>query len=151
MMRDNIRYRSQDLEHTLRQLHYAVPGITASVIVNIDGLLMAAYPATSYDNYDDNPTGSPQVAAMAATLVGLADRVLKRLAQGDMKRLWMEAEAGYMVVYPAGRAMLAILVEKEAKPGMLLYAARRACEDIKRTLGFTEEPKKTTPEDSTTA
>lgn len=143
MMRDNIRYRSQELEHTLRQLHYAVPGIKASVIVNIDGLLVAAYPATNYDNYDDNPTSSPQVAAMAATLVGLADRVLKRLAQGDMKRLWMEAEEGFMVVYPAGRAMLAILVERDTKPAMLLYAARRAREEIKKTLGFDENEDET--------
>lgn len=139
MMRRNIRYRSQDLEHTLRQLHYAVPGIKASVIVNNDGLLIAAYPATEYDNYDDNPTSSPQVAAMAATLVGLADRVLKRLAQGDMRRLWMEADEGFMVVYPAGSAMLAILVEREAKPGMLLYAARRATDEIMKTLGFSDE------------
>ena len=139
MQKRNIRYRSQDLEHTLRQLHYAVPGVKASVVVNYDGLLAAAYPATSYDNYDDNPTSSPQVAAMAATLVGLADRVLDRLAQGDMRRLIMEADEGFMVVYPAGSAMLAILVERETKPGMLLYAARRATADIKRTLGFTEE------------
>jgi predicted regulator of Ras-like GTPase activity (Roadblock/LC7/MglB family) len=138
MMR-KTRYRSQDLEHTLRQLHYAVKGIKASVIVNIDGLLMAAYPSTDYDNYDDNPTSSPQVAAMAATLVGLADRVLKRLAQGDMRRLWMEADEGFMIVYPAESAMLAILVDKETKPSMLMYAARRALEEIKRTLGLAEE------------
>jgi predicted regulator of Ras-like GTPase activity (Roadblock/LC7/MglB family) len=139
VMIKKTRYRSQDLENTLRQLHYAVPGIKATVIVNIDGLLVAAYPATEYDNYDDNPTSSPQVAAMAATLVGLADRVLKRLAQGEMQRLWMEAEEGFMVVYPAGGAMLAILVDRETKPSMLLYAARRACDDIKKTLGFDDE------------
>lgn len=138
MMR-RTRYRSQDLEHTLRQLHYAVKGIKASVIVGVDGLLMAAYPSTDYDNYDDNPTSSPQVAAMAATLAGLAERVLKRLAQGDMRRLWMEADEGFMIVYPAESAMLAILVDKDTKPSMLMYAARRALEDIKRTLGLEEE------------
>jgi predicted regulator of Ras-like GTPase activity (Roadblock/LC7/MglB family) len=128
-------YRSETLERTLRTLHTAVPGIIASVIVNIDGLLVSAYPLGDEENYADNPTSSPQVAAMAATLIGLAERTLGRLAQGDLERLLMEGEEGIMVVYPAGRAALAVLVEKDTKMGMVLYAASRARNDVVKILG----------------
>lgn len=135
-------YRSEQLEKTLRNLHIAVPGIKASVIVNLDGLLVSAYPATEDEDYHNNPTSSPQVAAMSATLIGLAKRVLSRLEQGEMKRLLMEAEAGQMVVYPAGESLLAVLVENETQLSKVIYAASRACTDIKQILGF-EEPQET--------
>jgi predicted regulator of Ras-like GTPase activity (Roadblock/LC7/MglB family) len=63
------------------------------------------------------------------------------LAQGDLERLVMFAKEGVMIVYPAGEAMLAVLVDKEVKPGMLLYAAARACNEIKEILGFEDEKK----------
>jgi predicted regulator of Ras-like GTPase activity (Roadblock/LC7/MglB family) len=128
-------YRSEILERTLRTLHVAVPGILASVIVNIDGLLVSAYPPGNDDNLTENPTSSPQVAAMAATLIGLAERTLGRLAQGDLERLLMEGEDGVMVVYPAGRAALAVLVAKDVKMGNVLYAAARARDDVMKILG----------------
>ena len=128
-------YRSEILERTLRTLHTAVPGIIASVIVNIDGLLVSAYPPGNDEDFTENPTSSPQVAAMAATLIGLAERTLGRLAQGDLERLLMEGEEGVMVVYPAGRAALAVLVEKDIKMGMVLYAASRARNDVIKILG----------------
>jgi predicted regulator of Ras-like GTPase activity (Roadblock/LC7/MglB family) len=128
-------YRSEILERTLRTLHVAVPGILASVIVNIDGLLVSAYPPGNEDNLTENPTSSPQVAAMAATLIGLAERTLGRLAQGDLERLLMEGEDGVMVVYPAGRAALAVLVAKDVKMGNVLYAAARARDDVMKILG----------------
>ncbi|NLX09082.1 MAG: hypothetical protein GXY36_05465 [Chloroflexi bacterium] len=128
-------YRSELLERTLQILHEAVPGIIASVIVNIDGLLVSAYPPGNEDNYTENPTSSPQVAAMAATLIGLAERTLGRLAQGDLERLLMEGEDGVMVVYPAGRAALAVLVRKDVMLGRVLYAAARARNDVMKILG----------------
>ncbi|MBN1201723.1 MAG: roadblock/LC7 domain-containing protein [Anaerolineae bacterium] len=128
-------YRSETLERTLRTLHTAVPGIIASVIVNIDGLLVSSYPPGNDENPHENPTSTPQVAAMAATLIGLAERTLGRLAQGDLERLLMEGEEGVMLVYPAGRAALAILVRKDAKLGMVLYAASRARNDVVKVLG----------------
>lgn len=128
-------YRSEILERTLRTLHTAVPGIIASVIVNIDGLLVSAYPPGDDDKFTENPTSSPQVAAMAATLIGLAERTLGRLAQGELERLLMEGEEGTMIVYPAGRAALAVLVAKDTKMGMVLYAASRARNDVMKVLG----------------
>ena len=129
------QYRSEALEEKLKMLHTVVKGVKATVIVNIDGLLVASYPAGDEENPHENPTSSPQVAAMSATLIGLAERTLKRLAQGELQRLLMEGEHGVMVVYPAGRASLAVLVEKDARIARVLFAAKKAAAEIVEILG----------------
>ncbi|MFZ4816218.1 MAG: roadblock/LC7 domain-containing protein [Phototrophicaceae bacterium] len=128
-------YRSDKLESALRALHTVVDGVKASVIVNNDGLLVSSFPPGDEDNPHDNPTSSPQVAAMSATLIGLAERTLGRLAQGELERLLMEGEEGVMVVYPAGRASLAVLVGKDAQLAHVLFAAKRAAAEVKGILG----------------
>jgi len=127
--------RSESLERILKTLHIAVDGVKASVIVNIDGLLVAAFPPGNEDNPHQNPTSSPQVAAMSATLIGLAERTLGRLAQGEMQRLLIEGEDGVMIVYPAGRASLAVLAQKDARLSHILYATKKAAVDIRNVLG----------------
>jgi predicted regulator of Ras-like GTPase activity (Roadblock/LC7/MglB family) len=128
-------YRSDILERILRTLHVAADGVKASVIVNVDGLLVAAFPPGNEENPHENPTSSPQVAAMSATLMGLALRTLKRLAQGDLERLLMEGEEGVMVIYPAGRASVAVLVDKGARLSHVLYATRKAAAEVAEVLG----------------
>ncbi|MCB9450699.1 MAG: roadblock/LC7 domain-containing protein [Anaerolineaceae bacterium] len=128
--------REKRLEDTLKLLHRAVEGINATVIVNIDGLLVASFPPGDEENPHQNPTSSPQVAAMAATLIGLAERTLGRLAQGDLERLLMEGADGTMVVYPAGRASLAVLVEKDARLSHVLFATKKAAGDVANILGY---------------
>lgn len=129
------QYRSEMLERILRTLHAAADGVKASVIVNSDGLLVAAYPPGDEDNPHENPTSSPQVAAMSATLIGLAERTLARLAQGELERLLMEGENGVMIIYPAGRASVAVLAEKDARLSHVLYATRKAAADVQAMLG----------------
>lgn len=128
-------FTSDKLESALRALHTVVDGIKASVIVNNDGLLVSSFPPGDEDNPHENPTSSPQVAAMSATLIGLAERTLGRLAQGDLERLLMEGEEGVMVVYPAGRASLAVLVGKDARLAHVLFAAKRAASEVQEILG----------------
>src|SRR3954469_23846278 len=129
-------YRSEILERQLKTLHIAVEGVKASVIVNIDGLLVAAFPPGDEENPHQNPTSSPQVAAMSATLIGLAERTLGRLAQGEMERLLIEGEEGVMVVYPAGRASLAVLAEKGARLSHILFAAKKAAAEVEQILNY---------------
>ena len=75
------KFRQEIIDDTLRKLHHAVQGIKASVVVNRDGLLVASFPPGDEGDPLANPTSSPQVAAMSATLIGLAERTLGRLEQ----------------------------------------------------------------------
>ena len=132
MMSSRPKFKQEVIDDALRKLHAAVVGVKASVVVNRDGLLVASHPPGNED--DANPTNSPQVAAMAATMIGLAERTLGRLAQGDMERLLIEGEQGVMVVYPAGRATLAVLLDKDQKIGPVLYAASKIAKEIAEIL-----------------
>jgi len=133
--RQQTQFRSEALEGELKKLHALVEGVKASVIVNMDGLLVAAYPPEDEKDPYANPAGGPQVAAMSATLFGLAEKTFGRLKQGTLERLLMEAEEGTMVIYPAGRAAVVVLVSKDAHMGHVLYATKQAAIEVTRILG----------------
>jgi len=122
-------YRREKLEQILRKIHLVVRGVKASVIVDVSGLLMASFPPNAADA--DAPTSSPQVAAMAATLIGLAETTLERLAQGELDRILMEGQEGLMLVYPAGKiAAIAVLLDKDARLDHAFFATGKAAREV---------------------
>ncbi len=129
-------YRVDLLERELKKLQEQVGGIQGAVVVSIEGLVIAAFPpGEEHDAVDGNPTDSPQVAAMAATLVAISEKVLQRLARGDIDRLLIEGDDGALVVVPAGNeAALAVLVNKNVKMGITLLALKRTAKKIAEVL-----------------
>jgi hypothetical protein len=74
-------YRVQVLEDILRRLHKSVDGLHGTVVVSIEGFVVAAYSGEGRSR-TSNPVDSPQIAAMAAAIIALGERVLGRLARG---------------------------------------------------------------------
>jgi uncharacterized protein len=128
-------YRSDSLERTLRNLQTSIDGVRECVVVNVDGLLVASFPPGDDENPHLNPTSSPQVAALASMVIGLAGKTFGRLAQGKLERLLLEGEEGIMVVYPAGRASLVVLVYKDAYLAPVLIALKHAAVEVADILG----------------
>lgn len=134
-------YRVNILEDRLRQLTETVPGISGTVIVSIEGFVVAAYPPSEQSSLASAAETSPtsQVAAMAAALIALGEQTLVRLAQGQMERLLIEGEDGAIVVYPINQnAALAAMVDKGAKMGLVLVAIARAAAAFGDVLSGTE-------------
>jgi predicted regulator of Ras-like GTPase activity (Roadblock/LC7/MglB family) len=120
-------YRVDILEDKLRDLTESVPGILGTVIVSYEGFVVAAYPPADSGTDSYHATNTPQVAAMAATLIALGEQTLTRLSQGKVERLLIEGDSGAMIVYPINRnAALAAMVDKKAKLGLTLFAVARA-------------------------
>lgn len=127
------KYREDILRQALEALTKSVPGISATVIVNVDGLVVASYPPSPEDVH--NPTSDHSVAATSALILGLAERTLERLAQGALDRVMVEGAHGTIGVYPCTQdAALAVLIAKDAKLGLALTAARRTANEIKAIL-----------------
>ena len=122
------------LEAALRRLGMIVDGVTASVIVSEDGFALAAYPDSEDGSGRGDVVSTAQVAAVSATLAALAERSLDRLAQGELGRLLLEGEAGTLLSCPAGDVTLALLVEKDASMGHILFAAQKTAEEIEAIL-----------------
>ena len=129
-------YRVHQLEHELRRMCQALPGVQGSVVVSIEGLVMAAYPPVPEGRIDsDNPTSSPQVAAMSAALIALGAQTLSRLAQGDMDRLLVEGDNGGIIIVPSGPdAALAVMTRHDAKLGIIFREVRRAARQVAAIL-----------------
>lgn len=129
-------YRTDLLEEALKEFCDKLVGVQGAVIVSIEGFVVAAYTPYQDDmDEEEGPTSSPQVAAMAATLIALGERTLARLAQGEMIRLLIEGNDGGMLVVPANRrASVAAMVNKEAKMGLVLYALQQSTKKISDIL-----------------
>lgn len=128
-------YRTDLLEEALKEMCAKLEGVQGAVIVSIEGFVVAAYTPHEGEMDEEGPTSSPQVAAMAATLIALGERTLSRLAQGDMLRLLIEGNDGGMLVVPANkRASVAVMVGKDAKMGLALYALQRSAKSISTIL-----------------
>ena len=126
--------RGEALQAALRRLGLIVDGVNASVVVSEDGLALAAHPDGGDLSAGDDPINAAQVAAVSATLAALAERSLDRLAQGELGRLLLEGEAGALLSCPAGDVILALLVEKDASMGHVLFAAQKAAAEIEAIL-----------------
>jgi len=128
-------YRTDLLEEALKEFCEKLEGVQGAVIVSIEGFVVAAYTPGADDMEEEGPTSSPQVAAMAATLIALGERTLARLAQGEMLRLLIEGNDGGMLVVPANRrASVAAMVSKQAKMGLVLYALQQSSKKISEIL-----------------
>ncbi len=128
-------YKTDLLEEALEELCGKLAGVQGAVIVSIEGFVVASYAPRESDMDEEGPTSSPQVAAMAATLIALGERTLSRLAQGEMIRLLIEGNDGGMLVVPANRrASVAVMVGRGAKMGLVLYALQQAAGKISDIL-----------------
>ncbi len=127
-------YRVHLLEEILHRLHLTVSGLQGTVVVSTEGFVVAAY-AGDGRHRSENPVDSPQVAAMAASIIALGERVLGRLARGDIDRILLDGTAGGIVVVPAGPdAALATMVGKDAKLGLVMHEVRRAANEVEHVL-----------------
>jgi predicted regulator of Ras-like GTPase activity (Roadblock/LC7/MglB family) len=127
-------YRVFLLEEILRSLHTAVSGLYGSVVVSTEGFVVAAYAGEGRVR-SENPVDSPQIAAMAASIIALGERVLGRLARGEIDRILLDGTQGGIVVVPVGHeAALATMVSKEAKLGLVMYEVRRTANEVAQVL-----------------
>lgn len=128
-------YKTDLLETALKELCQKLEGVQGAVIVSVEGFVVAAYAPHESEMDEEGPTSSPQVAAMAATLIALGERTLARLVQGEMIRLLIEGSDGGMIVVPANRrASVAVMVDREAKMGLVLYALQQSAKSISEIL-----------------
>jgi predicted regulator of Ras-like GTPase activity (Roadblock/LC7/MglB family) len=129
-----IEYRSDALHRSLAALHRTAPDIRGSAIITNDGLVIAVYPP-GWDSNIQDPTGGENVAAMAAVVAGVAERTMARLDQGELERVMMEGEKGTVSVFPVtSDSALALLIDKDAKLGLTLNAARQTAEEVRSIL-----------------
>ena len=116
----------QVLTDMLTYLKATTPGIEASAVVSVDGLMIAS--ALSH-------TKKEKVAAMLAVMASLGEKTVSALIRGDMSELCIKGESGYVVLMTSGEnAVLTALAENDARLGLVFLDMKRTAEEVAKEL-----------------
>lgn len=102
----------------LHRLRARVPQLTGALAASVDGLVLA----------QDTPGVEPEgVAALTASVLGVAVRLTDATGQGGFRELLVRGTSGYVATYAAGSsAVLTLLAEDRVNVGRLHLEGRRA-------------------------
>ncbi len=116
-----------EMQEELHRLQASSPDIEATVLITMDGLMLAS---TLPDTRDED-----RVSAMSATLLALSERITLDLGRGMLEQVFLRgAEGDVLLMAVADKAVLGILSRREAKLGMLIYYMRRAAKELTHFL-----------------
>ncbi len=98
-------------------------GIRAWMLLSKEGLPIASAVPQGLEE--------AEIAAMAASILGVADLAAERMDQGILEEVLLTNEGGFMIMKSAGeKAILVLAANKTIKTGLLVYAAKTATENI---------------------
>jgi len=113
--------RVDQLTNSLYELQASTADIEASVIVSVDGLVIAS--ALPSDATED------RVAAMSAAMLSLGERIAMELGRGALEQVYVKGDRGYVILMSVGEeAVLTVLAHGRAKLGLVFLEMRRAVE-----------------------
>lgn len=119
--------RTDVIQQTLHELNGSTADIEASALISTDGLMMASALPQGMDE--------DRVGAMSAALLSLGERAARELARGNLQRVLIQGERGYVIMSAAGtEAVLTVLARANAKLGLIFLDMRRAAEALARLV-----------------
>jgi len=119
--------RVDQLTNSLYELQASTADIEASVIVSVDGLMIAS--ALPSDATED------RVAAMSAAMLSLGERIATELGRGALEQVYVKGDQGYVILMSVGEeAVLTVLARGRAKLGLVFLEMGRAVERLTRLL-----------------
>ncbi|NWF96586.1 MAG: roadblock/LC7 domain-containing protein [Candidatus Thorarchaeota archaeon] len=121
----------EELQTKLRQVMEEATnlaaGIKAWMLLSKEGLPIASAVPQGLEE--------AEIAAMAASILGVADLAAERMDQGLLEEVLLTNEQGHIIMKSAGeKAILVMAAAKGMKTGLLVYAAKTACEKISTML-----------------
>lgn len=122
-----MRSRTEMMVDRLRDLQAGTPDIEASVVVSVDGLVMASSLPAGVDE--------DRISAMSAAMLSLGDRIATELARGELAQVYIKGSEGIIVLMAVGEdAVLTVLARASAKLGLIFLDMKRAVDDLVRLL-----------------
>lgn len=119
--------RTNDFQQILEDLNSSSADVEASALISNDGLMIASALPSGVDE--------DRVGAMSAALLSLGDRAGKELARGDIDRIMIQGEKGYVIMTSSGEeAVLTIMAKPNAKLGLIFLDIKRAAEALSKLI-----------------
>lgn len=117
----------EKLRGLLLRLNQAAPEIQASAVVSMDGLMLASAlpPGTNDDD----------IAAIAATLLGLGDRTVQEFRQGRLQQVYVKGDRGYTIITNTGQDnVLVVVTDENVKLGLIFLHIKLVAKEITHTF-----------------
>lgn len=119
--------RSERISEVLRALRHSTPEIEGATLVSSDGFIVASVIPNEVDE--------DVVGGMAASLLGIGERIAADLLKAQMEQIYVRSARGYIVIHACGsEAMLVLLVSREAKLGLIFLELKRTAQELTRLL-----------------
>ena len=118
---------SDQLDQVLINFERNIPHVEAIAIVSTDGLVIAS---RLPDKVEED-----RVGAMGAAILSISKRSGEELSRGEMCRVLIEGEIGYLLIRSIGEfAILVALVDKNVRLGMLFFECKRCIAQLNEIL-----------------
>jgi predicted regulator of Ras-like GTPase activity (Roadblock/LC7/MglB family) len=115
------------LKEILRKIKASSLDIESLALVSSDGLPIASMLP---ENIEED-----KVAAMSATITALGERVLEDLSKGKLSVALVQGEKGYVITAGINKfAVLVVITNEMAKLGIIMFAVKKAVEDLAKIL-----------------
>jgi predicted regulator of Ras-like GTPase activity (Roadblock/LC7/MglB family) len=116
----------EKLEKILKKLLTNNPAITVVIITSNEGLpILSIIPRGSNETL---------ISAMVATLLSLSDRAVIEMEIGEFNQLYIKGVDGYLLVFDATPAVLAVSSTNKVKLGLIFFECERASFEISTIL-----------------
>ena len=111
----------------LRVLRASTPEVVGAVVVNMEGFVVASLLPSDVDE--------ELVGGMAASLLGVGERISADLMGSNMEQIYTRSPKGYIVLQAINaEAALVLLVTREAKLGLVFLEVKRVSSELARVV-----------------
>ena len=121
----------KEIAEVLEAFVSKLPAIDFASVVSLEGLPISSWPPTLPSGLDD-----VRVAAMTAAILSLGERAVMETGKGEMTRILVEGDDGYLISVQAGtKAVLTTSASRSVKLGLIFLDMKQTAKKISEILG----------------
>jgi len=118
---------AERVNEALRGLRASTPEIIGSALINMEGFIISSVVPSEVDE--------ELVGGMAASLVGVGERISKDLMRADMEQVYVRSPKGYIILNAiSDDTAVVLLVTREAKLGLIFLELKRVIGELTRVM-----------------
>jgi predicted regulator of Ras-like GTPase activity (Roadblock/LC7/MglB family) len=115
--------KSERISEVLRGVRASSPEVIGACVVSSEGFIVASVVPNEIDE--------DLIGGMAASLLGVGERIAADLMRSQMEQVYVRSPKGYIVVNAIGsEASLVLLVTREAKLGLIFLELKRTAAEL---------------------
>jgi uncharacterized protein len=117
--------RIEKMNSILRELRSGLQDVEAAVLISSDAMALASDLSGESDE--------EMIGALSASVLSMGERAARDLKRGVLEQVYIKGDLGYLLLVHCGPdALLSLLVNPEAKLGVIFMEAKRTAEELAR-------------------